>query len=116
MHEASILPNTWEDSFFKNNNQPNEGAVLVTQSCPTLCNPMDCSPPGSSVHGIFQAGILSGLSFPSPGDLPNSGVEPRSPELHADSLLTEPPGKLQNHTNKCGAMSHCGFNFHFSND
>ena len=29
--------------------------VLVTQSCPTLCNPMDCSPPGSSVHGILQA-------------------------------------------------------------
>ena len=31
---------------------------LVTQSCPTLCNLMDCSPPGSSVHGIFQAGVL----------------------------------------------------------
>ena len=30
----------------------------VTQSCPTLCDPMDCSPPGSSVHGIFQAGVL----------------------------------------------------------
>ena len=30
----------------------------VTQSCPTLCDPMDCSPPGSSVHGIFQARIL----------------------------------------------------------
>ena len=30
----------------------------VTQSCPTLCNPMDCSPPGSSVHGIFQARVL----------------------------------------------------------
>ena len=30
----------------------------VTQSCPTLCNPMDCSPPGFSVHGIFQARVL----------------------------------------------------------
>ena len=30
----------------------------VTQSCLTLCNPVDCSPPGSSIHGIFQAGIL----------------------------------------------------------
>ena len=30
----------------------------VAQSCPTLCDPMDCSPPGSSVHGIFQAGVL----------------------------------------------------------
>ena len=35
--------------------------VLVTQSCPTLCNPMDCSPPGSSVFGIFEARILSSL-------------------------------------------------------
>ena len=32
--------------------------VLVTQSCPTLCDPIDCSPPGSSVHGILQAKIL----------------------------------------------------------
>ena len=32
--------------------------VLVTQSCPTVCDPMDCSPPGSSVHGILQARIL----------------------------------------------------------
>ena len=46
--------------------------VLATQSCPTLCNHMDCSPPGSSVHGIFQARILEwvaisfsrGLSWP----------------------------------------------------
>jgi len=36
---------------------------------------------------------LSGLPFPSPGDLPNSGIEPRSPTLQADSLLSEPPGK-----------------------
>ena len=33
-------------------------AVLVAQSCPTLCDPMDCSPQGSSVHGILQARIL----------------------------------------------------------
>ena len=35
-----------------------ESESEVTQSCPTLCNPMDCSPPGSSVHGIFQARVL----------------------------------------------------------
>ena len=35
----------------------------------------------------------SGLLFPSPGDLPDSGVEPRSPALQSDSLLSEPPGK-----------------------
>ena len=37
--------------------------VLVTQLCPTLCNPMDCSPPGSSVHGIFQARILEWVAI-----------------------------------------------------
>ena len=42
----------------------------VTQSCLTLCDPMDCSLPGSSICGIFQARHWSGLPFPSPGDLP----------------------------------------------
>ena len=40
-------------------------------SCPTLCNPMDYSPPGSSVHGILHAGILEWVAFPPPGDLPH---------------------------------------------
>ena len=39
--------------------------VLVAQVCLTLCNPMDCSPPGTSVHGIFQARILDGVSSQS---------------------------------------------------
>ena len=60
--------------------------VLVAQLCPALCDPMDCSPPGSSVHG-------SGLPFPSPGDRPNPGIELRSPALQADSLPSERPGK-----------------------
>ena len=38
----------------------------VTQSCPTLRDPMDCSLPGSSVHGIFQARVLEGVPLPSP--------------------------------------------------
>ena len=67
--------------------------MLVTQSCPTLCNPMDCSPPGSSVHETFQARILERSPFSSPGDLPNPGFEPRSPVLQADSLPTELQGK-----------------------
>ena len=53
-----------------------------------------CSPPGSSIHGIFQARILEWLPFPSPGDLPNPGIEPGSPALQADTLPSEPPGKL----------------------
>ena len=64
----------------------------VAQSCPTLCDPVDCSPPGSSIHGILQARILSGLPFPSPGDLLNPGIKPRSPALQADALTSEPPG------------------------
>jgi len=55
--------------------------VLVTQSCSILCDPMDCSLPGSSVHGILQARILEWASIPSPGYLPNPGIEPRSPAL-----------------------------------
>ena len=43
--------------------------VLVAQSCPTLCNPMDCSLPGSSVHGIFQARILDWVAISYPGIL-----------------------------------------------
>ena len=65
----------------------------VAQSCPILCNPMDCSLPGSSVPGIFQARVLEWVTFPSPGDLPNPGIEPRSPALQADALTSEPPGK-----------------------
>ena len=50
------------------------------QLCPTLCDPMDCSPPGSSVHGILQAGIAmeARLPCPPPGDLPDPGIEPTS--------------------------------------
>ena len=54
---------------------------------------MDCSPPDSSVHGIFQASILEWDPFPSVGDLPDPGIEPESPTLQADSLLSEPPEK-----------------------
>ena len=57
--------------------------VSVTQSCSTLCDPMDCSPPGSSVHGFSRQEYWSGLPFPSPGDLPNPGIEPGSPALTA---------------------------------
>ena len=39
--------------------------VLVAQSCLTLCNPIDCSPPGSSVHGILQARLLEWVPMPS---------------------------------------------------
>ena len=64
--------------------------ALVAYSCPALCNPMECDPPGSSVLEILQAIVLELVA--SLGDLPNPGIEPRSPTLQADSLLSEPPG------------------------
>ena len=66
--------------------------ALVAQSCPTLCDPMDCKLPGSSVHGILQARILEWVAIPfSRGSFPR--IEPMSPELQADSLQSKPPGK-----------------------
>ena len=67
--------------------------VKVTQSCLTLCDLTDCSLLGSSVHGILQARILEWVTIPSPGDLSNPGIEPRSPTLQEDSLPSESPGK-----------------------
>ena len=52
---------------------------------------MDCSPPGSSVHGIRQARILEWLAFHFPGSLPDPRIEPGSPVMQVDSLLSEPP-------------------------
>ena len=66
---------------------------IHSQSCPTLCNPMDCSPQGSPVHGILQSVILEWLSFPPPGDLPNPGIEPVSPARSGGFFTTESPGK-----------------------
>ena len=69
--------------------------VLFTQSCLSLCNPMDYSPPGSSVHGILQARLLKWVVIPfsSGSQDPDPGIKPRSPALQADSLPSEPPGK-----------------------
>ena len=57
-----------------------EGYVLAKslQSRPTLCDPVDHSLPGSSVHGIFQQEYWSGLPSPTPRDLPNPGIKPMS--------------------------------------
>ena len=56
---------------------------------------MDCSPPGSSVHGILQAIIVEWVAMPFSRDLPDLGMEPKSPTLQADSLLFELPRKIQ---------------------
>ena len=60
---------------------------------PTLCDIMDYSLPGSSVHSILQARILDWVAILSQGDLPDMGIKPGSPAVEADSLPSEPPGK-----------------------
>ena len=86
------------------------GVVLVTQSCPILCDPMDCSLPGSSLgkntgvgcHFLLQAPLSMDSSGKNPGVgchfllqglFPNPGVKPRSPASHMDSLPYKPLGK-----------------------
>ena len=67
---------------------------FITQSCPTLCDPMNWSPPGSSVHGDSPAKNTGvGCHALLQRDLPNPGVEPMSPALPANSLPAELPGK-----------------------
>ena len=70
--------------------------VKSFQWCPTLCDPMSCSPPGSSVHGFCRQEKRSGLPCLSPGDLPDPGIEPPSlvfPALAGEFFTTSTPGK-----------------------
>ena len=68
--------------------------VLVTQLCPTLWNPMDCSLPGFLSMEFSRQEYLRGLPFPSPGDLPDPGIKLGFLAWQADSLPSEPTGKL----------------------
>ena len=68
-------------------------ACSVAKLCLTLCDPVDCSPPGSSVHGILQARILEWVAISFSRNLPNSGIEPLSPALAGRFFTTEPPEK-----------------------
>ena len=61
------------------------GDEVVAQSCPALCDPMDCSLPGSSVHEILQARILEWVAMSFSRELPDPGIKPRSPALQVDS-------------------------------
>ena len=68
----------------------------VAQLLLTLCDPMDCNPPGSSIHEIFQAMYWTALPCPSPWDLPDPGIEPTSlasPALAGKFSTTASPGK-----------------------
>ena len=71
----------------------------VIQVCPTLCDPMDYSPPGSSVHGILQERILEWVShfFLQGNLLPDPGLEPAFPALAGGFFTMAPPGKATGH-------------------
>ena len=74
------------------------GGSLFAMSCLSLCDPVDCGPQGSSVHGKCRQEYWSGWPFPSPVRLPHPGIRPTSPAtpaLQVDSLPTEPPAKPQ---------------------
>ena len=62
------------------------GGGLVTKLCPTLATPWTIACQAPLSMGFSRMEYWSGLPFPSPGDLPNPGIEPRSPALQADSL------------------------------
>ena len=67
-------------------------------SCVQLCNPMDCSPPDSFVHGILQARILKWVAISSSGDLPDPGIEPaslKSPALAVGFFTTSATWEAQ---------------------
>ena len=95
-------------------------ACLVAQSCPTLCGCTGCCPPGFSM-GILQARILKCVAMTILlGDLPNSGIEPRSPTLQVDSLQSEPPGQPKGLTYtihwrfSCFILSRCWISFKYT--
>ena len=64
--------------------------VKVAQFCPTLCEPTDCSLPGSFVHRILQARILEWVAIPFSRGSSNPGIKPRSLALQTDSLPSNP--------------------------
>ena len=80
-------------SLFKQNSE--KVKVLVLQSCPTLCNPIDCSPQASLSMGFPRQEYWSGLLFPSPGGLPDPGIKPVSllPPALTGRLTIETSGK-----------------------
>ena len=65
------------------------GGASVAQSCPTLVTAWTVAPQAPPSMGFPRQEYWSGVPFPSPGDLPNPGIEPGSPALQADPSLTE---------------------------
>ena len=80
----------WMETLDASGNFSSAVGCMLSHQCLTLCDPMDCSSPGSSVHGILQARVLERVAIPSSRDLPNPDIKPvspASPALQEDSLL-----------------------------
>ena len=75
-------------------------ACVLIRVSPVLCDPTDVARQAPLSMGFSRPEYWSGLPCPSPGDLPDPGIEPRFPTLQADSVLFEPPGKI------CVAVKH----------
>ena len=73
-----------------------ESESEVAQSCPLFVTPWTVAYQAPPSVGFSRQEYWSGLPFPSLGDLPNPGIEPRSPALQEDALPSEPPGKTSN--------------------
>ena len=98
-------PQDWKKSVFipipkKGNAKEcsSESESEVAQSCPTLCDPWTVAHQAPPSMGFSRQEYWSGLPFPSPGDLPDPGIKPRSPTMQADALTSEPQGKPPNTT------------------
>ena len=74
-------------------NAKSQSESEVVQLCPTLCDPVDCSLSGFSVHGILQARILEWVTISFSRGSSDPGIEPGSPSFQADALTSEPPGR-----------------------
>ena len=75
--------------------------VKLLQSCATLCDPMDCSPPGSSVHGILQTRILEWVAMPSSRDLISMPCISCVSCIVGEFFTAEPPGKPHSKRTVC---------------
>ena len=69
--------------------------MVLSLSCPTLATPWSVARQVPLSMGFYRQEYWSGLPFPSPGDLPDPGIEPGSPQLQAGSLRTGLPGNSQ---------------------
>ena len=80
--------------------------TLITQSCPTLCSPMNCSPPDSSVHGIFQARILEWVAIPFSQGSSRPRDQTQVSHIVGRFFTIEPPGKSWTKFSSVQSCSH----------